>query len=370
MTEPNYISPHFQKVHYASSSIRDFRAAEGLNGGQVGEPVELVNVTKTEYQYKYNGFEYQDELGLGWYDYGARNYDPAFVRTLTMDPLAEQYYSASPYSLFNNNPLRYADPTGMKGEDWIKQIGTNGQQTFTYDATVKTVQDAQDKGYENVESVGEYKISGNGYSYDLNSDGSVVYNSPINTSTYVDRKDDFTTPGGRIIKGFCNGCTYSQSYLSSTSNSCFLGDPSRRIAMGMLQGGAAELTGYGMGQALRPISKLVTTSDGFLFGGINTKAPFNISTQRFGNMNAVGGADYWALKIGSDEVLNRSLNAIKTEWNPLTQYTTGIIPKGTPIKVGIVGSQGGFYGGIYSGGGVQFRVNSNSVINQSTKIVP
>ena len=66
MNSPNYISPHFQKVHYPSSSIRDFRAAEGLNGGQIGDPVELVNVTETEYMYKYNGQEWQDELGLGW----------------------------------------------------------------------------------------------------------------------------------------------------------------------------------------------------------------------------------------------------------------------------------------------------------------
>ncbi|KIX21476.1 hypothetical protein SY27_07145 [Flavobacterium sp. 316] len=29
------------------------------------------------YQYKYNGKELQDELGLNIYDYGARNYDPA-----------------------------------------------------------------------------------------------------------------------------------------------------------------------------------------------------------------------------------------------------------------------------------------------------
>lgn len=92
-------------------------------------------------------------------------------------------------------------------------------------------------------------------------------------------------------------------------------------------------------------------------------------TQRFGNMK-FAELDYWSLRIGSDEVLNRSFNAIKAEWNPLTQYTTGIIPKGTPIKVGIVGPQGGFYGGIYSGGGIQFRVNSNSVVNQATKIVP
>jgi|SRR5690606_19625819 len=66
MTQPNYISPHFQKIHYPSSSIRDFRAAEGLNGGQIGGPVTLVNVTETEYMYRYNGKEWQDELGLGW----------------------------------------------------------------------------------------------------------------------------------------------------------------------------------------------------------------------------------------------------------------------------------------------------------------
>jgi len=83
MNPPNYISPHFQKVHYLSSRNRDFRAAEGLNGGQIGDPVELVNVTETEYMYKFNDYggksfekifckkterssEWQDELGLGW----------------------------------------------------------------------------------------------------------------------------------------------------------------------------------------------------------------------------------------------------------------------------------------------------------------
>jgi hypothetical protein len=34
------------------------------------------------YQYKYNGKEYQDELGLNFYDYGARNYDPRCPKSI------------------------------------------------------------------------------------------------------------------------------------------------------------------------------------------------------------------------------------------------------------------------------------------------
>lgn len=64
------------------------------------------------YQYKYNGFEYQDELGLGWYDYGARNYDPALGRWMNIDPLAGKWNSYSPYNYTLNNPVNFIDPNG------------------------------------------------------------------------------------------------------------------------------------------------------------------------------------------------------------------------------------------------------------------
>ncbi len=104
-----------------------------------------VDNFQPDYKYKYNGKELQDELGLNFYDYGARNYDPAVGRWVNIDPLindidftfnpnvsdsndAELAFAMqttlsngggiyntdnlNPYSYGYNDPVRFDDPDG------------------------------------------------------------------------------------------------------------------------------------------------------------------------------------------------------------------------------------------------------------------
>ncbi len=68
--------------------------------------------------YLYNEKELQEELGLEWYYYDTRFYDPAIARFGTIDLLASDYSFQSPYVYASNNPVLYVDVLGMGKGFW------------------------------------------------------------------------------------------------------------------------------------------------------------------------------------------------------------------------------------------------------------
>ncbi|WP_169628037.1 RHS repeat domain-containing protein [Flavobacterium soli] len=108
--EENHYYP-FGMKHSYNAEIREW----GLDR-DTGEVYAIVEeVDRSNYQYKYQGQERQDELSLNWDSFKWRNYDYAIGRFMSLDPLAEDYSFQSPYTFCENKPIAYRELEGLEG---------------------------------------------------------------------------------------------------------------------------------------------------------------------------------------------------------------------------------------------------------------
>ena len=121
ITEEGYITLSDNKYYYY---LKDHQGNNRVVINQSGAVEETnhyylfggVFASSTSTQpYKYNSKEYDTKKGLNWYDYGARHYDAVLGRFMTVDPLAEKYYSESLYTYCYSNPINCIEPNGKDG---------------------------------------------------------------------------------------------------------------------------------------------------------------------------------------------------------------------------------------------------------------
>ena len=82
-----------------------------------GELLVDEHSSREELPYKFNGKQFDEEIGL--YYYGARYMNPMASIWYGVDPLAEKYPNVNGYCYTMDNPIKYLDPNGKQSENSI-----------------------------------------------------------------------------------------------------------------------------------------------------------------------------------------------------------------------------------------------------------
>ena len=323
-----------------------------------------INGANGAYKYQYNGKEFDDDLGLNWNDYGARFYDPAIGRWNSTDRLSEVYLSYSPYHYVMNNPIALTDPSGMAS---IRHQAT-GSIVGSVDATGSDVSGGTGTGFRTAgaeEGCCGFMLRPLG----MNPPGKTL--KTLDNLTYGIGRGTADLFGNldKLPRAFLN-----LAKLASTNVDV------RLNAMGSLMAsltksyenfenednaGREIMFGQGLSSILiweaavetssvtfAAANGAYTTSEGFLFGSITMKAPFDINVGLYASdaslyNNAFRYSTIAPKSFFETNYFGRKMLQIRPEWqDPLGPFTSTFIPKGTPFKLGLVGPQKGLGIGI------------------------
>lgn len=69
-----------------------------------------------KFKYQFQGQEYQGDIGLNWYSFKWRNYDPSIGRFFNIDPLSEKYSYQSHYNFSENRVIDGRELEGLEVE--------------------------------------------------------------------------------------------------------------------------------------------------------------------------------------------------------------------------------------------------------------
>ncbi|GAA4316372.1 RHS repeat-associated core domain-containing protein [Compostibacter hankyongensis] len=88
--------------------------------GQTMAGISTLAPLRLENRFKYNGkelnhLEFSDGVGLEWYSYGMREYDPQIGRFPQLDPLTDKFPALTPYQYASNDPIANIDLDGLEG---------------------------------------------------------------------------------------------------------------------------------------------------------------------------------------------------------------------------------------------------------------
>ena len=166
-------------------------------------------------KYGFGGKELNDELGIQWMDFGARNYDASLGRWMNLDPLAEKYISITPYSYVANGPIIATDPDGKRIRFASYRDVKNDEKLSKQFSSRKEYRQARRKLKKNIKKLRKNSKTANKVLNDLHADENV---HTIFASTESGGTTENLDGGGSTIKIGVNFGPDSDNFSSDTSS--------------------------------------------------------------------------------------------------------------------------------------------------------